>query len=212
MSQKQKLIDYWISSGIIKDKKVIESFKEIPRGKFMKPEHKKEAYGDYPLSIGEGQTISQPTTVMLMTEAPELKKGHKVLEVGSGSGYQAAIISKIIGDKGRLISTEIIPELAEFAKNNIKKLNIKNVEIINCDGSKGFAKEAPYDRIIVTAASPKIPKPLIKQLKEGGIIIIPVGDLLEQAMIKGVKNNNKLVEENIGQFMFVPLKGKYGHG
>ena len=212
MSQKEDLIKKWIYHNIIKDKKVINAFKKIKRENFILSEHKKEAYGDYPLSIGEGQTISQPTTVMLMTEALELKKGHKVLEVGSGSGYQAAIISKIIGDKGRLISTEIIPELAEFAKNNIKKLNIKNVEIINCDGSKGFAKEAPYDRIIVTAASPKIPKPLIKQLKEGGIIIIPVGDLLEQAMVKGVKNNNKLVEKNIGQFMFVPLKGKYGHG
>mgnify|MGYP001569171374 FL=1 len=109
MNPKQRLIEHWTSLGIIKDKKVIEAFKKIPREGFMNPEHKEEAYGDYALSIGEGQTISQPTTVMIMTEALELKEGHKVLEIGTGSGYQAAIISKIIGSKGKLISTEIIP-------------------------------------------------------------------------------------------------------
>ena len=211
MNPKQRLIEHWTSLGIIKDKKVIEAFKKIPREDFTKPEHKEESYGDYALSIGEGQTISPPTTVMIMTEELELKKGHKVLEIGTGSGYQAAIISKIIGNKGKLISTEIIPELAEFAKNNVKKLKIENIEIIKHDGSKGYAKEAPYDRIIVTAASPEIPKPLIKQLKENGIIIIPVGNLVEQIMIKGIKSGSRLIQEEIGQFMFVPLKGKYGH-
>ncbi|MEK6891791.1 MAG: protein-L-isoaspartate(D-aspartate) O-methyltransferase [Nanoarchaeota archaeon] len=210
MSSKEHLIEHWTSLGTIKDKKVIEAFRKVPRDAFLK-DRKEEAYGDYPLPIGEGQTISQPTTVMLMTEALELKEGHKVLEVGSGSGYQAAIISKIIGNKGKLISTEIIPELAEFAKNNIKKLKIKNIEIIKHDGSKGYAKGSPYDRIIVTAASPEIPKPLIKQLKENGIIIVPVGNLIEQIMIKGIKKDNRLIKEEIGQFMFVPLKGKYGH-
>lgn len=210
MGQKQRLMDHWTSLGIIKDKKVIEAFKKVPREAFLK-DRKEESYGDYPIPIGEGQTISQPTTVMIMTEALELREGHKVLEIGSGSGYQAAIISKIIGNNGKVISTEIIPELAEFAKNNIKKLKIKNIEIIKHDGSKGYAKEAPYDRIIVTAASPEIPKPLIKQLKENGIIIVPVGNLVEQIMIKGIRRGSRLIQEEIGQFMFVPLKGKYGH-
>ncbi|HLC60802.1 MAG TPA: protein-L-isoaspartate O-methyltransferase [Candidatus Nanoarchaeia archaeon] len=210
MSQKQKLIEHWISLGVIKDKKVIDAFKKIPREAFLK-DRKEEAYGDYPLPIGEGQTISQPTTVIIMTEALELKKGHKVLEVGSGSGYQAAIISKIVGNNGKVISTEIIQELAEFAKNNIEKLKIKNIELIKHDGSKGYAKDAPYDRIIVTAACPKIPKFLLSQLKENGIIIIPVGDLNEQIMIKGIKKGSRLIQEEIGQFMFVPLKGRYGH-
>src|SRR3989338_6356044 len=160
MSQKQKLIEHWISSDTIKDIKVVDAFKKIKRENFAKPEHKEEAYGDYPLSIGKGQTISQPTTVMLMTQALNLKKGHKVLEIGSGSGYQAAIISQIVGNKGKVISTEIIPELAEFARNNIGKSKIINVEIIHHDGSKGYEKEAPYDRIIVAAGSPKIPKAL----------------------------------------------------
>ena len=211
MASKQHLIDYWESSGIIKDSKVIEAFSKIPREKFVKEKHLEEAYGDYPLSIGEGQTISQPTTVMLMTQALELKQDEKVLEVGAGSGYQAAIISNIIGKKGKLISTEIVPGLAKLAQNNIEKLNLKNVKIMHHDGSKGYEKEAPYDKIIITAACPKIPKPLISQLKENGIIVAPVGDLNEQIMIKARKKGNKLIEENLGQFMFVPLKGRHGH-
>ena len=211
MASKQRLIDYWESSRIIKDSKVIESFKKVPRDKFIKKEHFEEAYRDCPLSIGEGQTISQPTTVMLMTQALELKEGNKVLEVGTGSGYQAAIIADIIGEKGKIISTEIVPELARFAEKNIKKLRLKNIKIIHHDGSRGYEKDAPYDKIIITAACPKIPRPLIRQLKENGIIVAPVGDLNEQVMIKARKKGNKLVEENLGQFMFVPLRGKHGY-
>ena len=211
MSQKRKLIDYWTSLSIIKDKKVIGAFKKVPRENFMKPEHKKEAYGDYPLPIGEGQTISQPTTVMLMTEALELKKNDKVLEIGAGSGYQAAIISNLVGENGKIISTEIIKELAEFAQKNIEKLNLKNVKIIRHDGSNGYKKEAPYDKIIITAACPKIPKPLVHQLKEDGIIVAPVGNMVEQIMVKARKNKSKLIEEKLGDFMFVPMKGKYGY-
>ncbi len=211
MSSKEHLIEYWTSSGIIKDKHIIEAFKKVPRELFVAKDRKVEAYGDYPLPIGEGQTISQPTTVMIMTQALELKEGDKVLEVGSGSGYQAAIIASIVGEKGKVISTEIVDELVESAKSNIKKLKLKNIEIINLDGSKGYDKEAPYDKIIITAACPKIPNPLIKQLKEGGIIVAPVGNMNEQVMIKVRKIKGKLVEENLGNFMFVPLKGKYGY-
>ena len=211
MPTKEGLIKSWISSGTIKDRKVIEAFRKIPREEFIEKSRREESYGDYPLPIGEGQTISQPTTVAIMTQALELNEGHKVLEVGSGSGYQAAIIAEITGPEGKVITTEIVPELAELAQNNIKKIGLKNVEILLHDGSKGYAKEAPYDRILVAAASPKIPKPLIDQLKEDGIIIIPVGNMLEQAMIKGRKKNGKLVEERLGDFVFVPLKGKYGY-
>ena len=212
MVSKQHLIDYWVSSKIVKNKKVIEAFKKIPREKFIKEEHLEEAYGDYPLSIGEGQTISQPTTVMIMTDALELKEGHKVLEIGAGSGYQAAIISKIVGNTGKVITTEIVPELVKFSQENIKKLKLKNVEIINWDGSKGYQKEAPYDRIIITAACPTIPQPLVRQLKNKGVIVAPVGNLNEQIMIKSIKKGKKLLQEKIGDFRFVPLKGKYGYG
>ena len=211
MPSKEQLIEHWTSSGIVKDKKVIEAFRKVPRELFVAEERKEESYGDYPLPIGEGQTISQPTTVMIMTQALELKEGDKVLEVGSGSGYQAAIIANIVGDNGKVISTEIVDELVESAKSNIKKLKLKNVEIIKHDGSKGYDKEAPYDKIIITAACPKIPKKVISQLKENGIIVAPVGNMNEQAMIKGRKIKEELVEENLGNFMFVPLKGRHGY-
>ena len=133
---KDQLIKYWESSGIITDKKLIEAFKKTPRGKFIHEQQLEEVYGDYPLPIGAGQTISQPTTVMIMIQAMELKKTDKVLEVGAGSGWCAAIMSKLCKE---VITTEIIPELAEFAKNNIDKLKIKNVKIVNWDGSKGYA-------------------------------------------------------------------------
>jgi len=131
----------------------------------------------------------------------------KVLEIGTGSGYNAALISKLCKF---IYTTEYFEELAEFADKNIKKLGIKNIKIIHADGSKGYEKEAPYDKIIATAACPQIPKPWIEQLKEKGIIVAPVGPWHGQDMLKIKKVKGKLKQENLGQFMFVPLKGKYG--
>ena len=204
----QELIKYWQESGLIKDKKLIEAFKKTPRNCFIRKENLDEVYGDYPLPIGHGQTISQPTTVMLMIEALELKKTDKVLEVGAGSGWCAAIMSRLAK---KIITTEIIPGLVEFARNNIKKCNIKNVEIVKWDGSQGYEKESPYDKIMLTAACPSLPKKCIEQLKENGIIIAPVGSLFSQDMIRGKKLKGILETENLGNFMFVPLKGKYGY-
>lgn len=205
------LIDYWKKGKIISNKKVIEAFKKIDRRIFVPEELKEQAYDDIPLPIGFGATISQPTTIAIMTQALELKKGMKVLEIGTGSGYQSAIISSIIGRKGEVISIEIVPELASLAKKNLKKAGITNVEVINADGSKGYEKEAPYDRIIITAASPEIPRHLLKQLKKKGIIVVPVGELFSQRMIK-MKKNDKVKIEDLGPFSFVPLKGKKGWG
>lgn len=210
--EKQQLIEYWKRSRIVTDEKLLKAFNEVPRELFIKDGFEEEAYGDYPLPIGEGQTISQPTTVMLMTQALELKEGNKVLEVGAGSGWQAAIIAKIVGKKGKVITTEIIKELAEFAKNNINKAKINNIKVINYDGSQGYKKDAPYDRIIITAACPKIPPPLIDQLKTGGILIAPVGSLVfGQDMIKLRKTISGITTQSLGSFVFVPLKGKYGY-
>ena len=205
---KKELIEYWQKSGLVKDKQLIEAFKKTSRENFIRKENRDEVYGDYPLPIGFGQTISQPTTVMLMIEALELKKTDKVLEVGAGSGWCAAIMSRLAK---KIITTEIIPGLVEFAKNNIKKCDIKNVEIVKWDGSQGYEKEAPYNKIMLTAACPSLPKQCIEQLKENGIIIAPVGSLFSQDMIKGRKIKGSLETENLGKFMFVPLKGKYGY-
>jgi len=205
---KEELVRYWTSNKIITDERLIKAFKAIPREEFILDELVNEAYGDYPLPILKGQTISQPTTVMIMINALELKKTDRVLEVGAGSGYCAAIISKMAKF---VYTTEIIPELADFASNNIKKAGIKNIEVINYDGSQGYEKKAPYDKIIVTAACPKIPPPLIEQLKQNGIIVAPVAYFLGQTMIKGVKKGKELKTESLGSFVFVPLKGKYGY-
>ena len=208
---KQELIDNWQRRGYKFDKKLIEAFKAVPREKFVHDHQKEGAYIDIALPIGHSQTISQPFTVMTMTQALDLKPNDKVLEVGTGSGYQAAIIAKIIAP-GKIFSTEIISELVIMAKNNLKKANIKNVKVINYDGSKGYPPEAPYDKIIVTAACPEIPKALIEQLKEGGILVAPVGSILfGQKMIKAKKVNGKLHKENLGMFVFVPLKGEFGY-
>ncbi|MBW2970748.1 protein-L-isoaspartate(D-aspartate) O-methyltransferase [Candidatus Woesearchaeota archaeon] len=208
---KHHLIEFWQTRKIITDRKLLKAFEQVDRAPFMHPHMKQDAYIDNAFPIGHGQTISQPTTVMLMTQALELKKGDKVLEVGAGSGYQAALIAKIV-EPEKVITTEIIPELVEVARLNLEKAGIRNVEVIEHDGSKGYEKETPFDKIIVTAACPAIPKPLIEQLKEGGIIVAPVGSLcFGQKMIKAKKIKGRLKKTNLGMFVFVPLKGEHGY-
>lgn len=204
----EELVELLKEEGI-KDKKVLEGILKIDRKLFAAKEYEKEAYGNYPLPIGKGQTISQPWTVAFMLEALELKKGDKVLEIGTGSGWNAALIGFIVGEKGKVISTEVHKELVEEARKNIKKVKLKNVEVIEWDGSKGYAKEAPFDKIICTAACPEIPGPWVTQLKEGGIIVAPVGRY-EQVMVKAKKVGGRLVQEGLGLFQFVPLKGEHG--
>lgn len=205
---KSSLIKYWEENKIITNKRVLEAFEKVPRENFIPKELRNEAYGDYPLNIGFGQTISQPTTVMIMTQALDVKEGNKVLEIGTGSGYQSAVISILVGKKGKVYTTEIIKELYEFAKNNLKPY--KNVKVFNVDGSQGLPRYKSYDGIITTAAAPKIPPPLIEQLKNNGRLVIPIGSPYEQDMIKVIKKGRNLIKENLGSFIFVQLRGKYG--
>ena len=142
-----------------------------------------------------------------MVEALELKKTDKVLEVGSGSGYEAAIISQLCD---QVYSVEIVPGLVNFAKENLAKAKINNVKIIQYDGGLGYEQQAPYDKIVVSAACAKIPKALVDQLKDGGILVAPVGDGCMQKMIKGVKHNQVLDETDLGDYIFVPLTGEFG--
>jgi len=207
---KQEMARNWLANGTVKNCRIIEAFLKIKREDFILPEYIEEAYRDYPLPLMEGQTISQPTTVMIMLEALELKQGMKVLEVGAGSGWNAALMARIVGDKGRVYAVEIVPELARFAEENIQKTGLRNVEVIKGDGSIGYGKKAPYDRIIVTAACPALPKELVEQLKEDGIIVAPVDSFLGQKMVKVVKNHSHLKKTYLGMFSFVPLRGLKG--
>ena len=207
--QKATLIKQWLDKKLIINKEVLEAFNKVKRENFILKKYLKQAYEDIPLPIGFGATVSQPTTVIIMTQALEVKNGNRILEVGTGSGYQAAILSVLAGEKGKIITTEFIKELSEFAKQNLKQY--KNIEVIHTDGSKGYKQKATYDAIIITAAIPEIPKTLIDQLKEGGRLVAPVGPQGEQRMIKIIKKENKLIKENLGSFMFVPLKGRHGY-
>lgn len=200
---KRDLINCWIKNKIITNKNLIKAFTKIPREEFVLKEYKDDAYSDIALPIIKGQTISQPSTVMIMLQALELKKSDKVLEIGSGSGYNAALLSKLVKE---VYTTEIISELVEYAKDKLKKLNIKNVIVFHYDGSKGLAKYAPYDKIIITAASEKVPEILFKQLKNNGILLASVGPSNIQSLLKYKKKNNKLEVKDLGSFMFVPLK------
>lgn len=207
MNDINSMIENLKFQGII-DEKVLEAIKNIPREGFVLPEFKNLAYEDRALPIISNQTISQPYTVAFMLQALELEKNDKVLEIGSGSGWNSALISFIT--KSEVFTVEYNKEVAEFAENNLKKSKIKKCKVIIGDGNKGYEKEMPYDKIILTAACSKIPSDLIKQLKNNGILLVPVGTLLDQDLIKIKKINNEINKESLGKFIFVPLKGKYG--
>jgi protein-L-isoaspartate(D-aspartate) O-methyltransferase len=174
---------------------------KVPRHEFIPESYSNEAYADYPLPIGDDQTISQPYIVALMTDLLELKGNESVLEIGTGSGYQAAILAEIAKN---VITIERISNLTEKSKNILKKY--KNITLITGDGTKGYGKEAPYDGIIVTAAAEYIPHALKEQLKEGGILVIPVGDLFYQRLLKIKKVKNNFIENYVCDVRFVPLR------
>jgi len=204
---RRKMVEEQIIARGIKDKKVISAFLKVPREEFVPEDLKKYAYIDSPLSIGEGQTISQPYIVALMTEALKLKGGEKVLEIGTGSGYQSAILAEIGCE---VYSVERIKSLAKKAENILRKLGY-NVKIKIGDGTLGWEEYSPYDRIIVTAAGPKIPDTLLFQLSENeGRLIMPVGDRFFQDLILVIKRGKEIEKINLGGCQFVPLIGKEG--
>lgn len=208
-NEKIRLIERLKRYGYIRSKEVEDAMLSVKREDFVPPSVRRYAYDDTPLEIGFGQTISAPHMVAMMCEELELKKGLKILEIGAGSGYHAAVISRIIGKEGKVYSIERIAELAEFARKNLEKAGIKNVEVIEGDGSLGLPEYAPYDRILVTCSAPDIPEPLVEQLKEDGIILIPVGRTFS-VLIKGIKKGKRLERKEICGCAFVPLIGKYG--
>ncbi len=207
MDQKE-LVKALVAEGLLKSRKVIAAFGEVPRENFLPESLKGLAYSDTPLPIPGGQTISAPHMVAVMSEYLDVKDGQKILEIGAGSGYQAAILSKM-APRGKIYTVEVVPELTEFAKKNLK--DYKNVHVFSGDGSIGLPEYAPYDRIIATAGCPSIPKPWMDQLKENGRIVAPVGGMYEQRLILLEKKNGKILEADLNfPCVFVPLRGLYG--
>lgn len=203
------LINYLKNSRFLNDKKVEDAFRNIPRHEFVPSSELDYAYYNEPLPIKKNQTISQPAVVSRMTEWLDVRQGQKVLEIGTGSGWQTAILSYLVG-QGIVYSVEIKPELVKFAQENLKKLGINNVHIILSDGSIGYSKASPYDRIMITAACTEIPFPLLDQLADGGLLIAPVGDS-SQSLVLLQKTRKGIIEiKNESHYVFVPLLGKFG--
>ncbi len=195
------MIDEQLKGRDITDEKVLSSMAKVKRHLFVPAESRAWAHEDRPLPIGYGQTISQPYIVAYMTQAAQLKEGDKVLEVGTGSGYQAAILAEIVKE---VYTIEILPELAQTAKARLKQLSYSNIQVIVGDGYKGWPQAAPYDAIIVTAAPTQIPQELIRQLKEGGRMIIPIGSF-EQELLRITKTKDGFKEERLLSVHFVPM-------
>ena len=199
---KQQLLERLKNVGF--SEKIIEAFSAVSRENFLPEELKNQAYEDTALPIGNGQTISQPYTVALMLSELDLKNGQKILEVGSGSGYVLALISKIIEKNGKVFGVEIIKKLTKKSKDTLE--NYENIKIYNKKGSNGLPEEAPFDRILISAAVREIPKKLLDQLKDNGILVAPKGPVFEQNIVVIQRQGNKFVTKSeIPGFVFVPF-------
>ncbi len=186
----------------IADSRVLAAMGEVPREEFVPKQHRRNAYADVALPLSHGQTISQPLMVAMSAEALQLQGHETVLEIGAGSGYQAAVLGRLAR---KVHGIEIIPELVENARQVLHSLDIDNVEIHCADGRKGWPEGAPYDGIIVAAAADEVPPALLDQLREGGRIVIPVGNRWGQSLMAMRKRNGKLEEEELCRCIFVPL-------
>jgi protein-L-isoaspartate(D-aspartate) O-methyltransferase len=207
--QRNEMVETQLIPRGISGRNVLQAMSKVPRHLFVPPDERKYAYEDCALPIGEGQTISQPYMVAVMTELLGLVGGEKVLEIGTGSGYQAAVLSELAAE---VHSIERIRPLAERAEKLLKSLGYKNVSVKIDDGGGGLPEEAPFDGIIVTAGCPSIPKPLIDQLADGGRLVIPVGNRFQQVLTVATKEGETIkIQEKLG-CVFVPLVGRHGWG
>ncbi|HTW24641.1 MAG TPA: protein-L-isoaspartate(D-aspartate) O-methyltransferase [Candidatus Baltobacteraceae bacterium] len=206
-AERREMVARQIRDRGIRSDRVLEAMATVPRHLFVAGELVRRAYADEPLPIGEGQTISQPFMVAAMAEALGLEGSERVLEVGCGSGYQAAVLSRLAG---QVIAIETRPALAALARERLASLGSANVTVVEGDGSAGWPAGAPYDAILVTAAAPEVPQPLIDQLAENGRLVIPVGGSNHQELLRIVKRDGKLTEQSLYSCRFVPLLGRYG--
>jgi len=200
-----------IEGGIIKSGPVAHAMEFVERHLFLPSDMTDQAYLDTPLQIGEGQTISAPHMVAMMAEGLDLRPGLKVLEVGGGSGYHAAVMAEMVRPDGKVFSMERIPSLAEGARRVLKTAGYESlVEVIVGDGTRGLPDHAPFDRISIAAAAPYVPEPLKQQLAEGGKMLIPVGGHWYQELTLVVRKGGNFIEKNLGGCVFVPLIGEFG--
>jgi len=204
---RQRMVDEQIASRGIKDIRVLNALNKVPRHIFVEEALYGQAYNDYPLPIGEKQTISQPFMVALMTQALELKGDERVLEIGTGSGYQAAILAELAE---WVYSIERIRSLANRARRILYELHYYNVEIGITDGTQGWKEKAPFQAITVTAGSPDVPQPLLDQLTMGGRLVVPVGDAFSQTLVRVIRTKKGFKREDMGGCHFVRLIGEYG--
>lgn len=205
--ERSRMVETQIAARGVKDERVLSAMRSVPRHLFVPAAYRDVAYSDCPLPIGRGQTISQPYIVAVMTELLAVKPEDRVLEIGAGSGYQAAILARLAKT---VISIERINEVAEMARENLSRFGIGNVKIITGDGTIGYPEQAPYDAVLITAATPEVPPPLIDQLAEGGRLVAPVGSRDLQELVRITKKKDQAIREFFGGVVFVPLLGRYG--
>jgi len=201
------MVEMQIEGRGVEDPRVLEAMETVPRHEFVPDRYLSQAYADHPLPIGYGQTISQPFIVALMSEVLQLEKGDRVLEIGTGSGYQAAVLAEM---ETQVFTVEIIPELAKEARERLINLGYLNIEVLNADGYYGWDEHAPFDALIVTAAPDHLPQPLLQQMAEGGRLVIPIGPIGAVQTLWLLENlEGELVATNLGAVSFVPLTGEH---
>jgi len=201
---RERMVAEQVAARDVRDERTLEAMRKVPRHLFVPPEMAGQAYDDHPLPIGHGQTISQPYIVAFMTEALGLKGGETVLEVGTGSGYQAAVLAQIAA---RVYTVEIVAPLADEARERLRRLGYTNVEVRAGDGYLGWPEAAPFDGIMITAAAPRVPEPLERQLKDGGRLILPVGDEWQELVLV-TRRGAHFEEKRVLPVRFVPMTGK----
>ncbi len=204
---RERMVETQIAGRGIQDERVLEAMRKVPRHMFVDEALREQAYNDHPLPIAEKQTISQPYVVALMTESLELTGREKVLEIGTGSGYQSAVLAELAD---RVFSIERYPDLAYRANSVLQKLGYKNVIVRVGDGSLGWPDDSPFDGVVVTAGAPKIPQPLVDQLAMGGRLVVPVGDRFGQDLILVRRMAEGIRKTSLGGVRFVDLVGKWG--
>ena len=205
--QRQDMVDYQLRARGIGDERLLAVIGQVARHQFVSPTLKREAYADHPLPIGEGQTISQPYIVASMSEALSLSGEEKVLEIGTGSGYQTAILAELAST---VITIERSSSLSQAAQQRLQRLGYRNVRFLVGDGTVGLPEEAPFDRILATGSLPRIPPGLLEQLAESGILVLPVGNKALQRLLQVKRSGSSHTKRNLGACRFVPLIGKEG--